>query len=292
MKEKKGISLIVLIVTIIVMIIIAGAIILSLTETNIIDQAEVAVEKHNLSEMKSAASMAYSDWILRENTTKDNTTDVQSYIRNSLINQGFLTWEDTSKYYITRTGGIEEIEDQDAFIYVLDIPVDNYEYTVGDIILNDGTYTIDWGDETVEKEQYEEFPYHTYTKKGKYEIKIKGDIFQLEPCQTLADSDYLTEIKSWGNINLEYLCIYGGSNLKYLPNPNKNSFAKLTEISLSVPAVQEIPDYFFKNCNMLEKVTINADITSLPLHLFDGVNNISSIEKNFPEGVEIPDSWN
>ena len=292
MKEKKGISLIVLIVTIIVMIIIAGAIILSLTETNIIDQAEVAVEKHNLSEMKSAASMAYSDWILRENTTKDNTTDVQSYIRNSLINQGFITWEDTSKYYITRTGGIEEIEDQDAFIYVLDIPVDNYQHTIGTLGFSDDHYTIDWGDGSPVENTSDPCPFHTYAKKGRYEVKITGNIYYMSLFEYIDDSEYLSEIKSWGNINLEYLWIYGGSNLKYLPNPNKNSFAKLTEISLSVPAVQEIPDYFFKNCNMLEKVTISADITSLPLHLFDGVNNISSIEKNFPEGVEIPDSWN
>ena len=289
MKEKKGISLIVLIVTIIVMIIIAGAIILSLTETNIIDQAEVAVEKHNLSEMKSAASMAYSDWTLRENTTKDNTIDVQSYIRNSLINQGFITWEDTSKYYITRTGGIEEIEDQDAFIFVIDIPEDNCMYT---ITVNRGMYKIDWGDNSPIEESHAKKIYHTYEKKGEYEIKITGDVSSLLISETTYESEYLKEIKSFGNLNLKILLIFGGSNLKYLPNPNSESFAKLSEISLVVPAVQEIPDYFFKDCNALTYVDIDADITSLPLHLFDGVNNISSIVKNFPEGVEIPDSWN
>ena len=71
MKEKKGISLIVLIVTIIVMIIIAGAVIISLTETNVIDQAELAVEKHNMSEIKSAVSLAYADWILEGKTGYD-----------------------------------------------------------------------------------------------------------------------------------------------------------------------------------------------------------------------------
>ena len=52
MKEKRGISLIVLIVTIIVMIIIAGAVIISLTETNIIDQAETATKNWNISTIK------------------------------------------------------------------------------------------------------------------------------------------------------------------------------------------------------------------------------------------------
>ena len=52
MKEKKGISLIVLIVTIIVMIIIAGAIIISLSDTNIIDQAGKATTNWNISTIK------------------------------------------------------------------------------------------------------------------------------------------------------------------------------------------------------------------------------------------------
>ena len=96
MKEKKGISLIVLIVTIIVMIIIAGAVIISLTETNIIDQAETAVEKHNISELKSAANMAYANWLL-----SDKTLDPQNYIRDELIKQKVASWDDFSKYYIT-----------------------------------------------------------------------------------------------------------------------------------------------------------------------------------------------
>ena len=85
---KKGISLIVLIVTIIVMIIIAGAVIISLTETNIIDQAETAVEKHNMSELNAAASMAYSNWLANKHL---NNVDVpvQNYIRNELAKYKF-----------------------------------------------------------------------------------------------------------------------------------------------------------------------------------------------------------
>ena len=52
MKEKKGISLIVLVVTIIVMTIIAGAVIISLTNDNIIDQATNATRKYNIAQLK------------------------------------------------------------------------------------------------------------------------------------------------------------------------------------------------------------------------------------------------
>ena len=57
---KKGISLIVLVITIIVMIIIAGAIIISLSQTNVIDQADNATYKSNIAEAKSLVSLVYA----------------------------------------------------------------------------------------------------------------------------------------------------------------------------------------------------------------------------------------
>ena len=47
MQKKKGISLIVLVITIIVMIILAGTIILSLNNNGIIEKANEAVEGNN-----------------------------------------------------------------------------------------------------------------------------------------------------------------------------------------------------------------------------------------------------
>ena len=60
MKNRKGISLIVLVITIIVMIILSSAVIITLSNTNIIAKAKEAVEKTNtvnekyLSEIKLA----------------------------------------------------------------------------------------------------------------------------------------------------------------------------------------------------------------------------------------------
>ena len=131
MKNKKGISLIVLIITIIVMLIIAGAIIISLTETNVIDQAELAVEKHNISELKSAASMAYADYLANKHSDEQKIQlNVQDYIREQLIKQGVATWEDFSKWYITPTGGIEEI-DQEALTIIVELDeADSYNIEI------------------------------------------------------------------------------------------------------------------------------------------------------------------
>lgn len=60
---KKGISLIVLVITIIVMIIIAGAIIISLSNSNVIDKADQAVISTNDSAAKSLAALAYAEFI-------------------------------------------------------------------------------------------------------------------------------------------------------------------------------------------------------------------------------------
>ncbi len=56
---KKGISLIVLVITIIVMIIIAGAIIISLNSTNVLNQANTAVDASNEAELKAAVALEY-----------------------------------------------------------------------------------------------------------------------------------------------------------------------------------------------------------------------------------------
>lgn len=71
MKNKYGISLIVLIVTIIVMIIIAGAIIMTLSGTGIIDKAENGVDLHNQAVEREQIIMALSRYQLQKNT-KDN----------------------------------------------------------------------------------------------------------------------------------------------------------------------------------------------------------------------------
>ena len=64
MQSKKGISLIVLVITIIVMIILAAAIIISLNNTGIIGNANKAKNESDLANIKTAADLEYSEYIL------------------------------------------------------------------------------------------------------------------------------------------------------------------------------------------------------------------------------------
>ena len=61
MQRKNGVSLIVLVITIIVMIILASAIILALSNTGIMDRAEEAVDATNKQQLQAIATLGWSE---------------------------------------------------------------------------------------------------------------------------------------------------------------------------------------------------------------------------------------
>ncbi|MDD2628258.1 MAG: SUMF1/EgtB/PvdO family nonheme iron enzyme [Clostridia bacterium] len=63
-NQNKGISLIVLVITIIVMIILAGAIILALNSSNIIGRAQEARNKTDYASARDVVTLANAEWIL------------------------------------------------------------------------------------------------------------------------------------------------------------------------------------------------------------------------------------
>ncbi|MDD2377202.1 MAG: hypothetical protein PHD15_05310, partial [Clostridia bacterium] len=75
MKNKKGISLIVLVITIIVIIILAGAVILSLANNNPIESANEATFKTNVAEYNSELAMAITNKYLQDNSFDSATFD-------------------------------------------------------------------------------------------------------------------------------------------------------------------------------------------------------------------------
>ena len=61
MRRKQGISLIVLVITIIVMVILAASVIISLNNAGIINKANDAVDKTNASEVQNLATLAWAE---------------------------------------------------------------------------------------------------------------------------------------------------------------------------------------------------------------------------------------
>ncbi len=99
--KNKGISLIVLVITIIVMIIIAGAVIVSLSSSNITNKAKDAVEKANLKSVQDAATLAYADYKLN-----GETGNISEYIKNWLITKKYASEKDIGKYIFDESGKV------------------------------------------------------------------------------------------------------------------------------------------------------------------------------------------
>ncbi|MDD2627867.1 MAG: hypothetical protein PHR25_01155 [Clostridia bacterium] len=99
--NKNGISLIFLVITIIVMIIITGAVIVSLSSGNITNKAKDAVEKINLKSLQDAATLAYTDYKLN-----GKTGNISEYIKNWLITKKYASEKDIGKYIFDESGKV------------------------------------------------------------------------------------------------------------------------------------------------------------------------------------------
>ena len=104
MKSNKGISLIVLVITIIIMIILAGAIVLTLNNTSMIDKAEYAVDANNEASVKTFAEMLWSEAYLNTDRTQEK---LEKYVYDRLIAENL----DLSEYGIAvTTKGVQVVK--------------------------------------------------------------------------------------------------------------------------------------------------------------------------------------
>ena len=95
MKNKKGISLIVLVITIIVMIILAAAVVVSLNNTGIIGKANVAVKETNAKQIEDLAALAWADAYMEGARTE---SELQTAVNEALKDV------DTTGYTVIVTG--------------------------------------------------------------------------------------------------------------------------------------------------------------------------------------------
>ena len=135
MQKKKGISLIVLVITIIVMIILAGAIIITLNNSGIISKANEAVNKTDEATVKEIAQLAwaeaYADKVRTVEDAEDGTLGFKSRVENALEANNV----DLDKYLITvTTKGVEVVNRETNWIQ------NGTTVTKGNVTLNVGDY--------------------------------------------------------------------------------------------------------------------------------------------------------
>lgn len=71
-KNKTGISMIVLVITIIIMIILAASVVITLNNTGIIRQSNVAVDKSELKEVEHVVALAWAEAYMEGNRTPED----------------------------------------------------------------------------------------------------------------------------------------------------------------------------------------------------------------------------
>ena len=101
---KKGISLIVLVITIIVMIIIAGAIIMSLNNSKLIENANNAVLKSNEAEATSLLSIKYAE-ILHDHYVTNPTVTYQPNAADTVILNAYVKQHTNNDFGVDLTNG-------------------------------------------------------------------------------------------------------------------------------------------------------------------------------------------
>ena len=141
MKNKKGISLIVLVITIIVMIVLAGAIILTLNNSGIINKANEAVDKTNMAQIKQIAELAWAEAYM-DLEDKTDTVALKNAVKNALTANG-LNPDDYGMIVTTNGVTIQKGWLKDGFTIVRGDRV----LKIGDSIAYDAgvsTYTAGW----------------------------------------------------------------------------------------------------------------------------------------------------
>ena len=104
LNNKKGISLIVLVITIIVMIVLAAAIILSLQSSGIIERSNEAKSDNDVASYKEMVSVAHAEWMLMNETEQQkNGGTFEKYAEVKLENAGMKVDE----YIIDESGTVD-----------------------------------------------------------------------------------------------------------------------------------------------------------------------------------------
>lgn len=286
-RKENGITLIALVITIIILIILAGISIGMLVGDNgIITKAKQAKQDTEVAQEEQDKSL----------------TNMEEYIKEQ-INETSSLPEDTGKPELQSLKMLVNAG-SDGFLQ-LGIPTDAYSTDT----------IIDWGDGTVQdynaiiaiaKKTNKEIKLasitpmseikvasglptidHTYAQKNKeYTITITGTWKHLEI--EMSSREKLLEIVQWGTTKLENIVLENSNNLKKIAEPTKNSFINMSNFDYtfnSCLSLQAIPENLFANCPNVTSFRNTFGychkITKIPENLFMNCPNATNFLNTF-----------
>lgn len=307
LQQGKGITLIALIVTIVVLLILAGVSIAVITgDKGVIKSANQAKTEQRGGTVEDRiavwkAGKATSEYTHRETKTEDE-------MLNDLINDKLLFEDEIDRENKKITIGSKEIDYSTGNGLELESDkgkeelILEYEVAAGDTIqlpyedytsYEDATefnFQVNWGDGTTEtgitNSNISEKSKHQYQNAGTYDIKIKGKYEYLAVKNKIENYSKLNKVKQWGTTGLKYVFL-GYCNLAEIASPTQNSFINLIHISFEYTNIQSIPENLFANCPNVTSFYIAfkgcRSLESIPANLFANCPNVTSFESTFAE---------
>ena len=256
-KETKGITLVALVITIIILLILAGvALSLVIGENGLIAKSKEGVEKY-----------------------KDKAKEEQWQLEDIEVGMAELKDE-------------EEHPELKQMKLLLNITEDNKEIQLPVYMNTDENYTYDctvnWGDGTTQQVTNEnaKTTKHTYGNTGEYTLVIEGTYESLYYNDSIQKT--LKKVEQWGTTGLKYIDLYDCEKLEEVAEPSKNSFVKVTEFNGTfsmVSSLTSIPENLFSNC----KNAINfgsvfygcSSLKEIPERLFANCPNVMDFGSAF-----------
>ncbi len=264
MQKKKGISLIVLVITIIVMIVLAGAIVLTLSNSGIINKSSEAVFKQNVRNYQTELSLYLSEELMKSPTMNIMTVNITGNSIKEII--ASISDEDLMKFEIT-FGKLKYIgteEDEKKWAEELGIKT-------GNEALTEEEYNILYADEIALALKYGQVIDGAYSLKPEY-------------TPTTLPTSVTKLAIPYGTIKIEYNTFYECNTLdevvlpEGLENVGESAFYGSSIKEISFPSTLKIIDSSaFGECNNLTSIIIPKGV-ELYLSAFYGCNSLREVE--------------
>lgn len=269
MQTKKGISLIVLVITIIVMIILAGAIILTLNNSGIIGKASETVFKQNVNEYNVELSLYISEKMI-ENPELNKET-INSTVETIVQMIPSISAEDKEEFIVEK-GSLKYIgANEEKIKWCTELKI---EIKTGNTVMTKEEYELKYATQIADALKYGEIIDGVYNTKEEYKPNYGGTW----------PTD-VTEIAiPYGVTTIGYAAFSGCVGIKKVIIPDSvtsigdsafNRCTGLKEINLP-PNLTTISGGVFQ-LSGLTTIRIPNKVTSIDYIAFSGCSNLSTI---------------
>lgn len=303
-SKNEGITLIALVVTIVVLLILAGVSLnLVLGNNGIITKAGEAKLETRGAQVEDLVELYKSDNELSEYSSNVAQTEEEllEYLKNKkLVEDNELNTENKTITIGTRVISYalpEKTVDRTALKFLVNSGEDGIVVLpVAEEYYGEGGYEVEWGDGTTGQDETnadtketkiasldvikiaEAYPgiAHTYVEKNKeYVVTITGICHYIDSYYSYTTRDKIIEVLQWGETGLKKIRLKDCENLRKIGSPTANSFINVTSFY-----------YGFAYCTSLE---------SIPVDLFENCPNVTDFIHTFSKCTSLtgnaPELW-